>query len=352
MLFLGIPTIVQFPRKFRTAVGYCRALLFFSLLAMGARPLLGQVRIEGTVRTEGLQLPPSGVSVRIENDNGEVEAQTTANSSGVFTLEDIRKAYCILVVNAEGFEPFQQTLDLTRKASILEVTVNLVPLRKTKSTTGPPALTDSQAPKNARKEFEKGDSALNARKLDEAGEHLAKAVAEYPCYARAQAELASVRAEQRKMVEAEAAVKKARSCDPDFIEAYLQSGMILNNERKYNESEEALQEGIRRAPSQWQFYYQMATAHYGQGKFAQAEQDYQRVLSLNSTPPAELHVKLADVYLKENEYDKAFDEMEAYLKQDPKGRFAPKIKGIMQQMQAAGVVHRDKLEPVTTKPHS
>ena len=351
MLFALSPAKAQFPTTLRTVVACCRALFIFSLLAIGARPLLGQVRVEGTVRTEGSALPASGVSVRIENEDGEVEAQGTANSNGAFALENIHKKFCTLVVNAEGYEPFRQALDLTRKASIFEVTVNLVPLRKMNSTTGPPALTDSQAPKNARKEYEKGDSALNARKLDQAGEHLQKAVAEYPCYARAQTELATVRAEQNKMAEAEAAVKKARSCDPDFIEAYLQSGMILNNEKKYNESEEALQEGIRRAPSQWQFYYEIAAAHYAQGKFPQAEQDYQQVLSLNSTPPAELHVKLADVYLKENEYDKAFDEMGEYLKENPNGHFAVKIKGIMQQMQAAGVVHKDKFESVATKPH-
>jgi tetratricopeptide (TPR) repeat protein len=311
-------------------------------VAVGVLPLLGQVRIEGTVRTEGGTLPSSGVSVRIENDDGEVEAQGRANSSGAFTLEGIHKKFCQLVVVAEGFEPFQETLDLTRKASIFEVTVNLIPLRKTNQATLHPAVTDAQAPKNAQKEYEKGEAALNARKLDEAQTHLEKAVAEYPCYARAQTVLAMVLGELGHMAEAEAAAKKARSCDPDFVEAYLQSGMILNNEKKFNESEEALQEGIRRAPSQWQFYYEIAAAHYAQGKFPLAEQDYQRVLSLNSTPPAELHVKLADVYLKENNYSKAYAEMEEYLKEDPNGHFAPKIKGIMQQMQAAGVVQKDK----------
>jgi tetratricopeptide (TPR) repeat protein len=332
----------------------CRLLLYVAALyTFGVSPLLGQggfVAVEGKVRTDS-GVVPSGVTIQIDNEDGGIEAQKMASASGGFIFETIHKKICTLTATAEGYETSQQSLDLTRTANTVFVTVILIPTHNSKRTTDLPALTDSKASKNAQKEFEKGDNALNARKLKEAEEHLEKAVADSPCYARAQTELATVRAEQQKMVEAEVAAKKARDCDPDFIEAYLQLGMIFNNEKKFTESEAALQEGIRRAPSHWLFYYQIAVAHYGQGKFAQAQQDYQRVLSLNSTPPAELHVKLADVYLKENNYDKAYDEMGGYLKEEPNGRFASKVKGIMHQMQAAGVVQKDKLESVATKPH-
>ncbi len=47
---------------------------------------------------------------------------------------------------------------------------------------------------------------------------------------------------------------------------------------------------------------------------------------------------MADVYLKEKSYDKAYSHMDEYLKADPDGRFAAKIKNIMQQMKASGVL--------------
>jgi tetratricopeptide (TPR) repeat protein len=345
MLVLLSSVKVQFPAISRAVVACFRILLVISITSLAALPLLGQgktARVEGTIRVEGGQVPGTGVIVRVETEDGDLVAQTPATSSGGFILDGVVKKIIKLVVTASGFETFQENLDLSRGANIFEVTVNLVPARKTERSSVAPALSDAQAPKNAQREYEMGDTDLTAQKLDEARTHLEKAVAYYPCFARAQTELAMVLAEKRKIVEAEAAAKKARDCDPDFLESYMQLGMILNNEKKFGESEAALQEGIRRAPAQWQFYYQLAVAHYGEGQFSKADVDCQRVLSINPSPPAEFRVKLADIYLKENLYDKAFAEMQEYLKTEPNGPFAQKVKNIMQQMQAAGAVQKDK----------
>lgn len=326
-----------------------RTAVLSMLMLTSAVSLLGQsiggkgegtVRVIGSIHTDGGQLPGAGVIVRIETDGGRLTAMAPATSSGNFTFESVAKMVSQLTVTAEGFETAEKYLDLTRAANIVQVTVNLIPKRKAAPPEAPPALSDAKATKKAQKEFEKGDSALNAQNLDEAQSHLKKAVADSPCYARAQTELATVLAEKNRMADAEAAARKARECDPDFIEAYIQLGMILNTENKFSEGEAALQEGIRRAPAQWQFYYQLAAAHYGLKDFIKAEQDYQRVLSLNSSPPAELRVKLADVYLKESNYDKAYAQMQEYLKAEPDGRFAQKIKNIMQQMESAGAIKK------------
>ncbi len=212
-----------------------------------------------------------------------------------------------------------------------------------------PALTDEQAPKTARKEYEKGSRALAARQIPEARTHLEKAVVEFPCYARALADLAVVLTEQREVQGAEAALRKAVQCDPGFPDAYTQLGQLLNAERKFAESADLLQDGLRRSPGAWQFYYQLAIAHFSLKQYSQAEEEYLKVQSINPNPPAEFHAKLADVYLKENAYDKAYAQMQAYLQAEPEGRFAAKIKGIMQQMETSGALrappHRGRPAP-------
>ena len=84
-----------------------------------------------------------------------------------------------------------------------------------------------------------------------------------------------------------------------------------------------------------QFYYQLAIAHFGLKQYSLAEEEYLKVQSLNPNAPADLHVKLADVYLKENAYDKAYAQMQAYLQAEPQGRFVAKIKAIMRQMESS-----------------
>ncbi len=283
--------------------------------------------------------PGSTVTIRLETETGEPVAQTPAHTDGRFELSGLRHGHYRLTATAEGYEPYQQDIDMSLGASHYNVRITLTPLKKAREdSSSAPALTDTQAPKEARKEYEKGAHALAARKLDEARAHLEKAVAEFPCYARAQTDLATVLTEQHKLPDAEGALRKAVQCDPGFPDAYTLLGQLLNAEKKFAESADLLQEGVRRSPGAWQFYYQLAIAHFGLKKYNLAEEECLKVQSLNPTPPPEVHVKLADVYLKENAYDKAYAEMQAYLRADPQGRFAAKIKTIMQQMESSGAL--------------
>jgi predicted Zn-dependent protease len=79
-------------------------------------------------------------------------------------------------------------------------------------------------------------------------------------------------------------------------------------------------------------------AHFGLKQYGQAEEEYLKVQSLNPNTPADVHVKLADVYLKENAYDNAYPQMQPYLQTEPEGRFATKIKAIMRQMESSGAL--------------
>ena len=244
-----------------------------------------------------------------------------------------------MTVTAQGFETWQQDLDLGRGASQYTVRITLTPLNKVKQIpASAPALTDEHAPKTARKEYEKGSRALAARQLDEARAHLEKALSEFPCYARAQTDLAVVLIERRELPGAETALRQAVRCDPGFPDAYTQLGQLLNAEKKFAESADLLQDGLRRSPGAWQFYYQLAIAHFGLKQYSQAEEECLKVQSLNSNAPADLHIKLADVYLKESAYDKAYAQMQAYLQAEPEGRFAAKIKAIMRQMESSGAL--------------
>ena len=182
-------------------------------------------------------------------------------------------------------------------------------------------------------------ASLTAKDIDGAQTHLEKAVKEYPCYARAQTDLATLLEQKRDLPGAETALRKAMAheCDPEYIDSYIVLGQMLNSQKRFADSSRVLEEGVRRSPGSWQFYYQLGVAYYGLAQFSKAEGQYQKVMELNPSPPAEFHVKLGDVYLREKAYDKAYVELEQYLKAEPDGRFAPKIKNIMREMKAAGI---------------
>ena len=298
------------------------------------------VTLEGTVRAEGGRTLSSGALVRLESEEGLTAAEQPVNTAGQFLFSNLAKTIFSVIVSADGFQTWQQTMDLGRGSTKFFINVSLTPLARS---AGPPldapSVTDSQAPKKARKEYEKGSRALRARNLNEAKSNLEKAIAEYPCYARAQTDLALALSARHEAAPAEAALKKAIECDPGFLNAYAELGQLLNAEKKFADSQGVIQEGLRRSPGSWQFYSELAASHYGLGQYHQAEEEYLKAQSLNAAPLPDLRVKLADVYLKEGNYDKAYLEMQQYMRSEPEGRFGSKVKAIMQQMESSGVLH-------------
>jgi tetratricopeptide (TPR) repeat protein len=316
------------------------ACTLFMLLALTRASAQQDAEIYGRVRTDQGVTLKSGCMVRVETDEQhEVVAEQPVNSDGEFYFLHIPKRRYLLTVTAEGFETYQQGIDLGQAASQYTLNITLTPARKMpQAKASPPALSDAQAPKEARREYEKAEKALAARKLGEARAHLAKAVEQYPCYARAQTDLGMVFSQQHDYPQAEAALKKSFACDPGYVDAAVGLGQLLNAEKRFSEALPVLEQGARLSPSAWQFYYELGVAQYGLKHYSAAEAEYLKAQSLNSHPPRELDVKLADVYLKEGAYDKAYAKMQEYLKADPQGRFAPHIREILKQMQSSGVL--------------
>jgi tetratricopeptide (TPR) repeat protein len=325
-------------RKARGVSVATAAILLIPACARAQRNagITGTATVSGQVRTnEGVAV--KNAMVHLETQEGERVAGGPATSAGQFFFSSIPKGEYVLVVAAEGFETSREAVNLRDAANQYNASVNLIPLKST-APAAPPLLTDSKAPLKARRDYEKAERAIASRKYGEAGKRLQAAVDEYPCYARAQAKLGLVMSQQRDYPPAEAAFRKSISCDPGYPDAYLELGQLLNAEKRFDEALPVLEQGLRQAPGHWPFYYEAGVAQYGLKHYDLAEEQFGKAKALTPEPSAELHAKLADVYLKENSFQKAYDSMQDYLKADPGGSLAPRIKTIMKQMESSGVL--------------
>jgi tetratricopeptide (TPR) repeat protein len=295
------------------------------------------VSLTGQIRTAAGSAIPMGASVSLESDEGVVVAREPASSAGQFEFSNLMKMTYKLAVTADGYEPYQQEINLTYGAAQYNVNIFLNPLNARK-VAAPPALTsDMNAPKLARKEYEKGEAALKARSLREARTHMEKAVAIYPCYARALTDLALIESQEKNVADAHDNLEAAIKCDGNFLDSYSMLAQLFRAEGKYQEAEATLQNGVRISPSSWQLYDQLGSLHYAMGRYKDAERDLLQAQSFNSDLPSEFHATLANVYLKEQVFDKAYAEMQTYLQEDPDGKFAPSVRRISREMVSAGV---------------
>jgi len=234
----------SWPRLWRGLGLFSTCLLGgFVLGGLQVEVALGQqtVRFEGRVRSDAGLAPRSGVKIRIETDEGKLIAEEPANSEGAFHFENLPKVNCRLIVTADGFEPYQESIDLAYGAAIFIRNINLRPARKVKeSLVSAAARSDDLAPKNAKKEYEQAARELAAKNLDGAKVHLENAVKEFPCYARAQTDLGTILEARHDSAGAETALKKARECDPDYIDSYIVLGQMLNSQKRFADSERIL----------------------------------------------------------------------------------------------------------------
>jgi tetratricopeptide (TPR) repeat protein len=288
--------------------------------------------IEGQVRvTTGGDLP-SGIVVKLQVAENVVVAQQMVGKTGKFEFHNLKDKFYLLIVNADGYQPGTAQVDMQYYASRFPV-VYLTPLGPKKTSPAPSAsTTDLAAPKKARKDYEQGHAALEVKDLAGARKHFEEAIETDPCYARALTELGVVLTLQGDLPSAETSFQKSIHCDGEFLEAYLQVGILLDVEKKYSESESILQQALRVAPSDWQPYYRLGAVHQHSGKYKEATDEYLKAESLSGAVPVEVHLRLADAYLQQKEYDQAYTEMQTYLQIAPDGPLANQTRSLLPQI--------------------
>ena len=330
----------RLPRRLAVFVLLIVLVILSSRSAQGQEarggPWRGVRNVSGQVVTEGEAVIPSGVTVVVETRDGKRSAEIHPDAQGRFEILNLVRQTYVVTVSAEGFYSQQLFLDLkdgSDEAVTLQIVMHRTPNRK--ATSPLPALTDLSAPKNARKVFQRAVQALKANRLEDARGEFGRAIAEYPCYARARTGLASIQIAARELDAAVANLQEAVRCDPGFPDACALLGKVLNSQKKFGQSEEILKQGLRLSPEAWELYDQLATAHYNQGQYAKAQEEWLRVLALDPAPPAEVHAKLAAVYIRGGARDKAYAEMQAYLRAEPTGRFASAFKAMLARLEPA-----------------
>ena len=325
------------------AVGRVVVCLALNLALLSVRQTWCQqtAALAGQVRSSNGQAIRSGVIVSLETEEHTPIVTTHANADGQFEFEGVPGGAYFLRVSAQGFQTFQQRLDEMLRLSQFRTFINvfLTPVDQSQSEEAAPAvLTDQRAPEKARDQLAKGVQAIEKEKYAEARTHFERAITVYPCYARAQTELAIVLIQLRDFTQAESALRKSIQCDSGYHQARLVLGQLLNMQKRFGESEKTLREAIRLAPGSWELYYQLGVADFGLGEYAKAAEEYEEVLSFNPAPPSYYYARAADAYLAQKTYDKAYAKMQDYLRIDPHGRFAEKIRTTIEEMEAKGVL--------------
>lgn len=239
---------------------------------------------------------------------------------------------CEVEIPVSGYQPLSRPI--TSVASVGGIDVGTFVLTRIAAVPGAAvSVTSLLAPKNARKEFEKGEKDARNKHLDSATKHLERAVAEYGAYAVAWNDLGQIYAAGQHPEEARRAFAKAITADPQYIPPCMGLAQLELQHGRYEDAIEAAGRALKLYPGSAIASFIQAVANLRLNRLDAAEKSARDAENGPHQNIPQVHVLRADIFLRKQDYSNAAAQMQAYLKESPQGEFAAEIKERLEQIE-------------------
>jgi len=188
------------------------------------------------------------------------------------------------------------------------------------------SFTSLSVPNNARNEYEKAIKDLDKKRNESAQEHLEKAVSIYAEYAAAWNELGQLQANAKKTDEALNAFERAITADPQYLQPYLNLITMHLELRHWEEAVQIAEKTLPLDPTLALTSYLLAVGNFNLEKLDEAEKNALEAETKSQQTMPHVHVLLAEIHLRNQDFTRAQEEMKEYLAMDPDGPYAERVK--------------------------
>lgn len=178
-----------------------------------------------------------------------------------------------------------------------------------------------KAPKDAKKNFDKGMDQIKAKKPTDAIASFQKAVATYPQYADAWLSMGRAEYAMGQKDEARADFQKAMDLDVKLVGPWQELGYMASDQSKWEEAAKYLAQALRldpmNSPMTWYF---SAMANYNLGKYDIAEKNIRSEMKLDHGANPRAQFLLGLTLLAKKDVAGGTDALKAYIAASPNGQ--------------------------------
>jgi hypothetical protein len=283
-------------------------------------------QLHGQVRYSEGGKPAYQIRVRLERFDGGIVDEQYTDSSGKFRFAGLRQLTYNVIINVPGYKDISQQVELsTKRSDYIFLTLKSDGSTREPSL-GPAVVIDSKVPLPARKEFEKGRTAIMADGKPEEGiAHLEKAISIYPGFHEAYLMLGTTYMDSHQLDKAVGTLRKATEVNSKRPEAYFALGEAYRRQKNYAEAEKTLTEGLKILERSWQGHYILGCVYYETNELVKSGRHVAKTLQLKPDLP-EAHLLGGNILLRANKVEDAIIELEEYLRLAPQGKFAPQVR--------------------------
>jgi tetratricopeptide (TPR) repeat protein len=191
------------------------------------------------------------------------------------------------------------------------------------------------APKDARKAYEKGIDNAKKKKLDDAVKSFEKAVEVYPKYASAWHELGRIQAAKGDVDSARKSFDSAVTADPKFVSPYMELAVIEWKGEKWQEVADLTSKVIKLDSFDYpQAHFLNALSNYYLKNFDDAEKSARTAVRLDTRKQYLTTLRLLGVLLaQKQDYSGAAEQFKAYLTAAPQAQDAAMVRGQLAKLE-------------------
>jgi Tfp pilus assembly protein PilF len=296
----------------------------------------GSHRIQGTVFLPNGTRAHEGIVVRLDGNVGTRRAVT--DGSGEFAFNSLPAAdYALTVDGGPDYEQVRQQVVIFGNTGNVGMG-NSGDTQKIDVQLRPKALSDAilfvGVPQGAVDNYKKAMESARAGNRKKAVDELNSALAIYPTFSQALRELGVQYLQLKDMEKLATTMEALLKLAPDDPKAHLNLGVALYNLKKYPEAETHLRDAVRLAAADPVAHYYLGMTLVSMKNYGAAEKELELAISSGGGDNMPLaHKYLGGLYMG-SKNPKAADELEKYLKLDPKAADAERIKATIKDLRS------------------
>jgi tetratricopeptide (TPR) repeat protein len=298
----------------------------------------GLASSDGNNQIQGRVYFPSGqsvsgktVKVNLESVSAFGAMSAVADADGVFRFTGLQAgSYTVVVDAGPQFEKARETANIDREASpggrSIQVAIQLHP----RVDSANPMF--ANVPSNALNLYQKGSAAARKGDAKSAVESLSGAVAAYPNFPIALSELGSQYMILKQMDKAGETFEALIKLKPTDVSAHLNLGIVAFNKKKMDEAEQHLRKALELNSAGPSAHYYLGLTLISLKQYGHAQKEFETAIANGGENLALAHKYLGGLYMSAQKNREAADELEKYLKLDPKAVDADRIKGTVKDL--------------------
>jgi len=268
-----------------------------------------------------------------ESGLGQACSESGASRPSRNANPDSAYADCEIRARLPGYR--SDTISLAMRRSLDNPDVGVIVLYPLAGIQGLTAsATSAQAPKDARKAYEKGLDSVKKDKVDQAEQEFRKAVQLYPKHAAAWLELGKILEKKERYPEAREAYASALAADSKFLYPYQQLYQIALREQNWKDLAEKTDQLTHLNPYEFPAaYYFNALAHFQLKEYDQAEKSAQQAVEADRKQAnPKTHYLLGAILIQKQNWTGAAESFRAYLKAAPNATDKTQVEKTLGQL--------------------